>query len=159
MDIFGGLQLALFIACLFALTKPLGLYLLRVLEPGGRTWLDRPVKPIERLLYQILGVDPEKEQDWRSYTRSLLVFSLGGLLFTYAVLRFQHLLPLNPQKFGPLAPDLAFNTAASFATNTNWQNYAGESTLSYFSQMVGLVFHNFVSAAAGIAVAAALVRG
>ncbi len=159
MDLSGWLQLALFVGLLFAATKPVGLYLVRVLEPEGKTWLDRPVKPVERLLYRILGVDPGTEQDWRRYTRSLIVFSLAGLLFTYAVLRFQHLLPLNPQKFGPVRPDLAFNTAASFASNTNWQNYAGETTLSYFSQMVGLVFQNFVSAAAGIAAAAALVRG
>jgi len=136
-----------------------GLYLVRVLEPDGKTRLDRPLKPVERFLYRLLGVDPKIEQDWRHYTRSLIIFSLAGLLFTYAVLRLQHLLPLNPQGFGAVPPDLAFNTAASFASNTNWQNYAGETTLSYFSQMVGLVFHNFVSAAAGIAVAAALVRG
>jgi len=159
MDISGWLQLALFCGLLFAVTKPLGLYLVRVLEPEGKTWLDRPIKPIERLLYRVLGVDPKIEQDWRYYTRSLIVFSLAGMLFTYAVLRLQHLLPLNPQHFGPVRPDLAFNTAASFTTNTNWQSYGGETTLSYFSQMVGLVFHNFVSAAAGIAVAAALVRG
>ena len=159
MDIAGGLQLALFVGLLVAVTKPLGLYLARVLEPEGRTWLDRPVKPVERLLYRILGVDPKSEQDWRRYARSLFVFSLAGLLFTYAVLRLQRFLPLNPQGFGPVRPDLAFNTAASFASNTDWQNYGGETTLSYFSQMVGLVFHNFVSAAAGIAVAAALVRG
>jgi len=159
MDLSGWLQLTLFMAIVFLVTKPLGLYLVRVLEPEGKTWLDRPVRPVERLLYRLLGVDPKKEQDWRQYARSLIVFSLAGLLFTYAVLRLQHLLPLNPQKFGPVRPDLAFNTAASFATNTNWQNYAGESTMSYFSQMVGLVFHNFVSAAAGIAAAAALVRG
>jgi K+-transporting ATPase ATPase A chain len=159
MDLSGWLQLLLFVGLLAAVTKPLGLYLVRVLEPGGKTWMDRPVKPVERLLFRILGVNPEKEQDWRGYTRSLIVFSLAGLLFTYAVLRLQHLLPLNPQKFGPVPPDLAFNTAASFTTNTNWQNYAGEATLSYFSQMVGLVFHNFVSAATGIAAAAALVRG
>jgi K+-transporting ATPase ATPase A chain len=159
MDLSGWLQLALFVGLLFAVTKPLGLYLARVLEPDGKTWLDRPLKPLERLLYRILGVDPRMEQDWRHYARSLIVFSLAGLLFTYAVLRLQHLLPLNPQKFGPVRPDLAFNTAASFASNTDWQNYAGETTLSYFSQMVGLVFQNFVSAAAGIAAAAALVRG
>jgi K+-transporting ATPase ATPase A chain len=159
MDLSGWLQLALFVGLLFAVTKPLGLYLTRVLEPEGKTWLDRPVKPIERLIYRILGIDPKIEQDWRHYARSLIIFSLAGMLFTYAVLRLQHLLPLNPQRFGPVGPDLAFNTAASFTTNTNWQNYAGESTLSYFSQMVGLVFHNFVSAAAGIAAAAALVRG
>ena len=159
MDLYGWLQLALFIGLLIAVTKPLGLYLVRVLEPGGKTWLDRPVRPVERLIYRILGIDPKAEQDWRRYALSLIVFSLAGLLFTYAVLRLQHLLPLNPQKLGPVGPDLAFNIAASFTTNTNWQNYAGESTLSYFSQMVGLVFHNFVSAAVGIAAAAALVRG
>jgi len=159
MDLSGWLQLGLFAGLLFAATKPLGLYLVRVLEPGGRTWLDRPVKPVERLIYRILRVDAQREQDWRGYARSLILFSLAGLGFTYAVLRFQHLLPLNPRGFGPVPPDLAFNTAASFATNTNWQNYAGEATLSFFSQMVGLVFHHFVSAAAGIAAAVALVRG
>jgi len=159
MDLFGWLQLALFCGLVWALTKPVGLYLVRVLEPGGRTWLDRPLRPIERLIYRTLRTGPEREQDWRQYARSLLLFSLIGLLFTYAVLRLQHLLPLNPQHLGAVNPDLAFNTAASFATNTNWQNYAGEATLSYFSQMVGLVFQNFVSAAAGLAVAAALVRG
>jgi K+-transporting ATPase ATPase A chain len=159
MDLYGWLQLALFLGLLLAVTKPLGLYLVRVLEPDGRTWLDRPVKPFERLLYRVLGVDPKAEQDWRQYALSLFVFSLAGLAFTYAVLRLQHLLPLNPQGFGAVRPALAFNTAASFASNTNWQNYGGETTLSYFSQMVGLVFQNFVSAAAGIAAAAALVRG
>ena len=159
MNAFGWVQLTLFLGILFLVTKPLGLYLVRVLTPEGRTWLDRPFKPVERALYRILAVDPGTEQDWREYARSLIIFSLAGLLFTYAVLRLQRFLPMNPQKLGPVGPDLAFNTAASFATNTNWQNYAGETTLSYFSQMVGLVFHNFVSAAAGIAVAAALVRG
>ena len=159
MDIFGWIQLTLFLGILFLVTKPMGLYLVRVLDPDGKTWLDRPVKPVERSLYRVLGVDPGKEQDWKEYARSLIAFSLVGLLFTYAILRLQHLLPLNPQGFGPVPPDLAFNTAASFTTNTNWQNYGGESTMSYFSQMVGLVFHNFVSAAAGIAIAAALVRG
>ena len=104
-------------------------------------------------------MDRKQEQDWKQYTISLLMFSLIGLLFTYIILRIQHLLPLNPQGFGPLSSDLAFNTAASFTTNTNWQSYGGESTMSYFSQMVGLAFHNFISAAVGIAVAAALVRG
>ena len=159
MDLYGWLQLALFLGLLLAATKPLGLYLVRVLEPDGRTWLDKPVKPVERLLYRIMGVNPKTEQDWRQYARSLFVFSLAGMLFTYAVLRLQHILPLNPQAFGAVRPDLAFNTAASFASNTNWQNYAGETTLSYFSQMVALVLQNFVSAAAGIAAAAALVRG
>jgi K+-transporting ATPase ATPase A chain len=159
MNLTGWIQLALFIGFVFLAAKPLGLYLVRVLESEGKTWLDRPLKPIERLFYSLLGVDPKSEQNWRQYTRSLLVFSMAGLLFSYAVLRLQHLLPLNPRAFGPVGPGLAFNTAVSFATNTNWQNYAGETTLSYFSQMVGLVFQNFVSAAVGIAAAAALVRG
>lgn len=159
MNLYGWIQLALYILVLLLLTKPVGLYLIRVLDAGGRTLLDPALRPVERLLYRLLGLDPKKEQDWKQYTLSLLAFSLAGLLFTYAILRLQHVLPLNPQGFGPVSPDLAFNTAASFATNTNWQNYAGEITLSYFSQMVGLVFHNFVSAAVGIAAAAALVRG
>ncbi len=159
MNLYGWIQLALFLLVLLLLTKPVGLYLVRVLDAGGKTFLDPALKPVERLLYRLMGVDPKKEQGWKQYTLSLLAFSFVGLLFTYAILRLQHRLPLNPQGFGPLKPDLAFNTAASFTTNTNWQNYGGESTLSYFSQMVGLVFHNFVSAAVGLAVAAALVRG
>jgi K+-transporting ATPase ATPase A chain len=158
-DVYGWIQLALFIGLLALLTKPVGLYLVRVLDPAGRTFLDPAVKPLERLLYRVLAVDPAKEQGWRPYCISLLVFSLTGFLFTYAILRLQHVLPLNPQGFDPMNPDLAFNTAASFTTNTNWQNYGGEATLSYFSQMVGLAYHNFVSAATGIAVAAALTRG
>jgi K+-transporting ATPase ATPase A chain len=159
MNIMGWFQLAAFVVALAALTKPLGLYLERVLDPGGKTFLDPVVGPVERLIYRILGIESRKEQDWKGYAASLLVFSAVGLFFTYAILRLQHLLPLNPQRFGPVSPDLAFNTATSFTTNTNWQNYGGESTLSYFSQMAGLTFHNFVSAATGIAVAAALVRG
>ena len=159
MDIFGWIQLALYVSVLLLLTKPVGLYLVRVLDVEGKTFLDPALKPVERLLYRLLGIVSKKEQDWKQYTLSMLAFSLIGLLFTYAILRLQHLLPLNPQRFGPVSPDLAFNTAVSFTTNTNWQNYAGESTLSYFSQMVGLVFHNFASAATGIAIAAALVRG
>jgi len=159
MDIFGWIQLALYVFILLLLTKPVGLYLVRVLDAEGKTFLDLLLKPVEKLLYRMLGLDPKKEQGWKQYTVSILLFSLVGLLFTYAILRLQHLLPLNPQGLGPVSPDLAFNTATSFTTNTNWQNYAGESTLSYFSQMVGLVFHNFVSAATGIAIAAALVRG
>ncbi len=159
MDLYGWIQLAVFIGFLLLITKPMGLYLVRVLDAEGKTFLDPALKPVERLLYRLFGLDPKKEQDWKQYTLSMLAFSLVGLLFTYAILRLQHLLPLNPQGFGPVSPDLAFNTAVSFTTNTNWQNYGGESTLSYFSQMVGLVFHNFVSAATGIAIAAALVRG
>src|SRR5664280_1001314 len=159
MDMYGWLQLAAFIGLLLLLTKPMGLYLFRVLDGEGRTFLDPVLKPVELLFYRVFRVDRKQEQDWKQYTISLLMFSLIGLLFTYIILRIQHLLPLNPQGFGPLSPDLAFNTAASFTTNTNWQSYGGESTMSYFSQMVGLTFHNFVSAATGIAVAAALVRG
>src|SRR5664280_3199930 len=124
-----------------------------------RDRLDPVLKPLERVTYRLMGTQPDQEQDWKQYTIAMLLFSLVGCLFTYIILRIQHLLPLNPQGFGPLSPDLAFNTAASFTTNTNWQNYSGESTMTYFSQMVGLTFHNFVSAAMGIAVAAALVRG
>ncbi len=152
-------QFALFLGALLLLTKPLGLYLVQVLDPQGRTWLDRLVCPIERLTYRACGIDPTKEQSWLAYTVALLAFSLVGMLFTYFILRFQHLLPLNPQHLPGLSPALAFNTAASFTTNTNWQSYAGESTMSYFSQMVGLTIHNFTSAAVGLGIAAALVRG
>jgi potassium-transporting ATPase potassium-binding subunit len=153
------LQFALFVGALLLLTKPLGLYLVKVLDARGKTWLDPIVGPIERLTYRLCGVDREKEQSWIGYTFALLAFSLVGMMFTYFILRFQHLLPLNPQALPGLSPHLAFNTAASFATNTNWQSYGGESTMSYFSQMVGLTIHNFTSAAAGIGIAAALVRG
>ena len=159
MDMYGWLQLAAFVGLLLLLTKPMGLYLFRVLDGEGRTFLDPVLKSVELLFYRIFPVDRKQEQDWKQYTISMLMFSLIGLLFTYLILRLQHLLPLNPQGLGPVSPDLAFNTAASFTTNTNWQNYGGEATLSYFSQMVGLAFHNFVSAAVGIAIAAALVRG
>jgi K+-transporting ATPase ATPase A chain len=159
MDVFGWIQLAVYVAVLLALTKPVGIYLTQVLDAEGKTFLSPLIQPVERLFYHILGIDPGKEQSWQRYALSLMAFSLVGCLFTYAILRLQHILPLNPQGFGPMSPDLAFNTAVSFTTNTNWQNYGGESTLSYFSQMVGLVFHNFVSAAVGIGVAAALIRG
>jgi K+-transporting ATPase ATPase A chain len=152
-------QLALYVCALLLITKPLGLYLVQVLDVHGRTWLDRVVRPVERLTYRVCGIDPAREQGWLGYTISLLVFSLTGMLLTYFVLRYQDKLPLNPQQFPGVSPALAFNTAASFTTNTNWQNYGGESTLSYLSQMVALAFHNFTSAAAGIAIAAALVRG
>jgi len=153
------LQLGLFVAALAIITKPMGLYLLRVLDANGRTWLDPLLKPLERLTYRVMGINPSQEQEWKAYTFAMLLFSLVSCLFTYAILRLQHLLPLNPQGFGPVSPDLAFNTATSFTTNTNWQSYAGEATMSYLSQMVALVIHNFASAATGIAIAAALVRG
>ena len=153
------LQLGVFFAAVTLITKPMGLYLVRVLDPRGKTWLDPLLKPLERLTYWVMGVKPDQEQGWKQYTFAMLLFSLVSCLFTYAILRLQHLLPLNPQAFGPLSPDLAFNTATSFTTNTNWQSYTGESTMSYLSQMVALVIHNFTSAATGIALAAALVRG
>lgn len=156
---FGWLQLILYVGLLFILTKPMGIYLERVLDPTGKTFLDPVLRPLERLLYRLIGIDPTNEQNWKQYGFSLLAFTLVGLLFLYALLRLQYLLPLNPQALGPMSDHLAFNTAVSFVTNTNWQSYGGESTLSYFAQMVGLTFQNFVSAAAGIAVAAALVRG
>ncbi|HWF18694.1 MAG TPA: potassium-transporting ATPase subunit KdpA [Verrucomicrobiae bacterium] len=156
---FDWLQLTLYVGVLVLITKPLGLYLVHVLDADGKTWLDWLVRPCERITYRVLGVDPKQEHDWKRYTIAMLIFSLVSTLFTYALLRLQHLLPLNPQKFGALTPDLAFNTSVSFATNTNWQNYGGESTMSYLSQMVALVIHNFASAAVGIALAAALVRG
>jgi K+-transporting ATPase ATPase A chain len=153
------LQLGVFVAALALVTKPMGLYLGRVLDANGRTWLDPILKPLERLTYRLMGVKSDKEQDWKAYAFALLLFSLVGCLFTYGILRLQQWLPLNPQGFGPLSPDLAFNTATSFTTNTNWQSYTGEATMSYLSQMVALVIHNFTSAATGIAIAAALVRG
>ncbi len=159
MDGYGWLQLALFTAILMACTRPMGVYLVSVLDAGGKTFLDPVVRPLEQLVYRLLGIARNEEQTWKQFAISLSVFSLVSLLFTYAILRLQHVLPLNPQGFGPVSPDLAFNTAVSFTTNTNWQSYGGESTLSYFSQMAGLTFHNFLSAASGIAVAAALVRG
>jgi len=152
-------QFALYLGALLLVTKPLGLYLVQVLDARGRTWLDPVVGPVERLTYRLCGIDPQKQQGWMGYTFALLAFSLVGLLFTYFILRFQDHLPLNPQGLPGLSPHLAFNTAASFTTNTNWQSYGGESTMSYFSQMVALTIHNFTSAAAGIAIAAALVRG
>ena len=159
MDLYGWLQLALFLGLLLLVTRPMGVYLYRVLDPQGKTFLDPLLKPVERLFYRLMRVDPKVEQDWKRYAVSLLLFSLVGTVFTYAILRLQHLLPLNPQRLGPVSEPLAFNTAVSFITNTNWQNYGGESTMSYLSQMVALVLHNFTSAASGIAVAAALVRG
>src|ERR1019366_5954542 len=153
------LQLALYVGALLLITKPLGLHLVQVLDVHGRTFLDRVVKPLERATYRVCGINPSLEQGWMEYTLSLLAFSLVGMLATYFILRFQDHLPLNPRGFPGVAPALAFNTAASFTTNTNWQNYPGETVLSYFSQMVALVIHNFASAACGIAIAAALVRG
>ncbi|MFI5283038.1 MAG: potassium-transporting ATPase subunit KdpA [Candidatus Dormibacterales bacterium] len=133
-------------------------YLVKVFR-GERVFLSRALRPVERGAYWLMGVDETKEQSWIGYGLSLLMVTIASLIFTYLVLRLQDKLPFNPMGLGPVAPDLAFNTAVSFTTNTNWQNYTGETTMSYFSQMVGLVMHNFLSAATGIAMAVALVRG
>jgi len=163
MQTSGWIQLALFVAALALITKPMGLYLVQVLDPHGKTWFDWALKPLERLTYRIMGLRADEEHDWRRYTWAMLLFSMVSCIFTYAILRLQDKLPfqalLNPQSLAALPPHLAFNTAVSFTTNTNWQSYGGESTMSYFSQMVALTIHNFASAAVGIALAAALVRG
>jgi potassium-transporting ATPase potassium-binding subunit len=167
MTINGLVQILLFFAVIFVCTKPLGLYMAKIFE-GRRTWLHAPIRPIERGLYALCGVDENKEQRWTEYAGALLIFSLMGLLLTYLIQRFQGFLPFNPQGFGTahapsgataMTPDLAFNTAVSFTTNTNWQSYVPETTMSYFTQMMGLATHNFFSAATGIAAAVALIRG
>jgi K+-transporting ATPase ATPase A chain len=158
MTVIGWLEAAVFGAILIALTKPLGAYLYRVFE-SEQPPLKRLFGPIERWTFRLCGVDPKKEQTWVEYTVAILLFSTAGLVVTYAIQRLQQVLPFNPQHFGAVAPDLAFNTAASFTTNTNWQSYSGETTMSYLTQMAGLAWHNFTSAATGIAVALALSRG
>lgn len=154
----GSVQILLYLVLLAAVTPLLGRYMARVFE-GERTLPGIVLGPLERGLYRIAGIDPRREQHWTGYTLALLSFNLLGLLLLYALLRFQAWLPLNPAGLGPVGPDLAFNTAVSFTTNTNWQSYGGETTLSYLSQMLGLTVQNFVSAATGIAVAIALIRG
>src|SRR5712672_3178401 len=159
METSGWIQFAIYLIALALVTKPMGLYLMHVFDVNGKTWFDPVLRPLERLTYRLMGVRSDNEHNWKQYTLAMLLFSLVSCLFTYAILRLQHLLPLNPQGLGPVSPDLAFNTSTSFTTNTNWQSYSGESTMSYLSQMVALVIHNFASAAVGIAIAAALVRG
>jgi K+-transporting ATPase ATPase A chain len=154
----GILQIALFCLVLLALAKPLGAYMAKVFS-GERTWMHRVLRPVETVIYKVCGIDENGEQHWTRYAGAVLVFSVVGLLFTYLLQRIQQWLPLNPQGLGNVGTDLAFNTAASFTTNTNWQSYVPEVTMSYFTQMIGLATHNFWSAAAGIAVAIAFVRG
>ena len=158
MSVPGLLQVALYVLLIFAITKPLGLHLYRVFT-GERTRLDPLLRPAERLLYRLTGVNPDTEQGWKGYAFALLTFSAVGALATYAIERLQNVLPFNPQGLDSIPPDLAFNTAVSFTTNTNWQSYVPETTMSYFTQMAALAFHNWVSAAAGIAISVALVRG
>jgi K+-transporting ATPase ATPase A chain len=158
MTMSGWLQIGLYFSLLLLLIKPLGGFMARVYE-GESTVLDPLVRPVERLIYRAGGVRAEDEMDWRTYGTALLVSNAIGILAVYAMLRLQGMLPLNAQRVQAVAPDLAFNTAVSFATNTNWQSYSGETTLSYLSQMLGLTVQNFLSAATGMAVLVALVRG
>jgi K+-transporting ATPase ATPase A chain len=154
----GWLQFALFCLILLASVRPVGIYLARVLE-GERTWLSPILRPFERLIYRLCSVNDGQEMNWREYAFAALGFSAVTLLVTYAIERLQYYLPWNPQHLTAVGPDLAWNTAASFTTNTNWQSYTPETTMSYLTQMAGLATHNFWSAAVGIVVAVALVRG
>ena len=158
MSLNGWLQIVLFFAAVLLFTKPLGAYMARVFQ-GQRTPLDIIFGPCERLLYRLTGVNPEQEMSWGVYATAMLVFSAATLVLTYLVERLQHVLPLNPQHLPGVAPDLALNTAISFTTNTNWQSYVPESTMSYLTQMLGLATHNFWSAAVGLALAIAFIRG
>jgi len=158
MPIADLLQLITFLVLLVLLTKPLGAYMARVFA-GERTLLDPALRPVERLIYRLCGIDPTQEMRWTAYTATMLLLNFAGLLLLYAILRLQYFLPWNSQQLAGMRPDTAFNTAVSFATNTNWQNYPGETTVSYFTQMVGLAWYNFVSAATGIALAMAFIRG
>lgn len=158
MTLNGWIQILVFCAIIVALARPLGGYMTRVFN-GERTLLSPLLAPVERGLYALAGTDEREEQHWTAYAVGLLLFNLAGLALLYALQRFQGLLPLNPDGMAAVSPDLAFNTATSFVTNTNWQNYGGESTMSYLTQMLGLTVQNFVSAATGIAIAIALIRG
>jgi potassium-transporting ATPase potassium-binding subunit len=158
MTAIGWLQAIVFFLIILALTKPLGLYMARVFN-GERSWLTPVLRPLETLIYRLCGVREDEEMTWYAYAFSMLAFSLVGLAYLYILLRTQKWLPFNPQHIDNMTPDLAWNTAVSFTTNTNWQFYSGESAMSYLSQMAGLAWHNFVSAATGIAIAVAVVRG
>ena len=159
MTINGWLQIFIFLGLIFAVTKPLGVFMTRVFA-GERTVFDPVLRPLERLLYRITGVDESHEMRWTEYATAMLMFSAVSMLVLYLIQRIQGTLPFNPQHFGAVTPEhLAFNTAASFTTNTNWQAYSGETTMSYFTQMAGLAFHNFASAATGIVLAIAFIRG
>ena len=154
----GWLQILIFFLLVGAVTVPLGAYMFRVFE-RRRTWLDPLLRPLERTIYRLCGIDEQTEQSWQEYAASVLLFSLCAMLWAYGLQRLQGMLPLNPEHLAGVRPDTAFNTAASFTTNTNWQAYSGETTMSYLTQMAGLAFHNFVSAAAGLAVCIAVIRG
>src|SRR6185369_16126136 len=155
----GWLQILFFLLIVLLVTKPLGVFMTGVFN-REKTFMDPVLRPVERLLYRVTGVDENREMRWTEYAASMLLFSLVSMVVLYLMQRLQGYLPFNPQKFGAVSPThLAFNTAASFTTNTNWQAYSGESTMSYFTQMAGLAYHNFTSAAVGIALAIAFIRG
>src|SRR5579872_428738 len=158
MTTVGWTQAIILFLLVLVFVKPLGSYMASVLN-GERTWLSPVFVPVERVIYRLSGVDETEEMTWYGYMFAVLAFSAVGFAFLYVLLRTQQWLPLNPQHFPNMAPDLAWNTAVSFMTNTNWQFYSGESTMSYLSQMAGLAWHNFVSASAGMAIAIALIRG
>ena len=158
MTVNGWLQIGVFLLAILAVTPLLGRFMTRVFN-RERTWLDPVLRPVERLIYRVTGVDETREMRWTQYALAMLLFSVVSMLVLYLLQRTQHLLPWNPQGFSAVPPDLAFNTAASFTTNTNWQAYVGETTMSYLTQMAGLAYHNFASAATGIALAIAFIRG
>src|SRR6201989_1824476 len=159
MTLNGWFQILSFLLLVLLVTKPLGVFMTRVFN-RDRTFMDPVLRPVERLLYRVTGVDENHEMRWTEYAIAMLLFSVVSMIMLYLMQRLQGYLPFNPQKFGAVKPaHVAFNTAASFTTNTNWQPYSGESTMSYFTQMAGLAYHNFVSAAVGIALAIAFIRG
>src|SRR5262245_11997705 len=158
MSLLGWFQIAFYCAIVVALVVPLGWYMTRVFN-GDRTFLSSVLRPVEMALYRLGGVDEKHEQHWLTYTVAMLLFHVGGFLILYALMRLQPVLPFNPAEQSAVARDLAFNTAVSFITNTNWQNYGGEGTMSYLTQMLGLTHQNYLSAATGIALAVALIRG
>lgn len=158
MTLNGWLQILIFFALVLAVTKPMGIFMARVFK-GERTFLDPVVRPLERLLYRVCGVDDSREMRWTEYAGAMLAFSAVSMIALYALQRLQQFLPFNPQRLANLSPELSFNTAASFTTNTNWQSYGGETTMSYLTQMAGLTFQNFLSTAVGLALAVAFIRG
>ena len=158
MNLYSWFQLIFYMVVLLLLAKPLGSFMAKVYQ-GEHTFLDRVLDPVERLVYRLSGVKPDEEMNWKTYAIAVMVFNVLGLIVVYLLQRLQSVLPLNPQGLGAVTPDSSWNTATSFATNTNWQGYGGEVTMSYLSQMLGLTVQNFVSAATGMAVLIALIRG
>ena len=158
MTVMGWVQIVVLLLIVGLLTKPLGTYMARVFQ-GQPVWVDRALRPVEHVFYRVSGIDPSKEMSWKRYALSMLAFSMAGFLLLYLIQRIQGVFPSGPSGLGAVRPDLAFNTAVSFLTNTNWQNYGGETTMKYVTQMVGLTVQNFLSAAVGMSVAVALIRG